>query len=300
MQKNKIFFHCSLLSALCTLFTGGALAATQYVNSAPKPVSPQGLIQNVQNYSSNPFWSPNSPYNQRMPQPVYVQGTDVDTGDCQRVVSALVASYCAQKNNCIDTKLDDARPTLTVQLASISGHNYVTPCAGFIDSEFNTYRDNNTIAAPRANGVTAFPAATQPVKTNTDSGIQIQNPYAPKAPDWATEMMERDQELKQLQSQNGAGNERVVKMDFPTTIADISFQERMENAAAGYEPYKDASAYQQLKLESEETYLQRMEQRRQMLAKWQEAAAETQTQITPDQKDQIIAKISQALKDAQK
>lgn len=300
MQKNKIFFHCSLFSVLCSLFSCGALAATQHVNSAPKPVSSYGLIQNVQNYSSNPFWSPNSPYNLRMPQPVYAQGTDVDTGDCQRVVSALVASYCATNNNCIDTRLNDARPTLIVQLASISGHNYVTPCAGFIDSEFKTYRDNNAIAAPRANSVTAFPTVTQPVKTSTDSGAKIKNPYSLKTPDWATEMQERDRELKQLQSQNGGHNEHVVKMDFPNTIADISFQERIKNAAAGYEPYKDKSAYQQLKLESEATHQQRMARRKQILTQWQEAAAETQTQITSEQKNQIIAKIAQALKDAQK
>ena len=74
----------------------------------------------------------------------------------------------------------------------------------------------------------------------------------------------------------------------------------MENATAGYEPFKDASAYQQLKLESEETYLERMRQRKEMLAQLQAAAAEAQTTITPEQKQQIIAKISEALKAAQK
>ena len=43
-----------------------------------------------------------------------------------------------------------------------------------------------------------------------------------------------------------------------------------------------------------------MARRKQILTQWQEAAAETQTQITSEQKNQIIAKIAQALKDAQK
>lgn len=289
-----------LTAAFCCMMTLGAGAATQYTNSAPKPLSPQGLIQNVQNYSSNPFWSPDSPYNQRMPQPVYVQGLDVSTGDCQRVVSALVASYCATNNNCLDIQLDDARPTLTVQLANISGHNYVTPCAGFIDSEFKTYRDNHITAAPQENRVVAFPTASQPVTTNDAPQIQMQNPYTITAPDWLIEMKEREQELKKFQSQNSNGSDKVSKADFPTTIADVSFIDRMENATAGYKPFKDASAYQQLKLESEETYLERMRQRKEMLAQLQAAATEAQTIITPEQKQQIIAKISEALKAAQK
>ena len=200
----------------------------------------------------------------------------------------------------IRTKLDDARPTLTVQLANISGHNYVTPCAGFIDSEFKTYRDNHITAAPQENRVVAFPTATQPVTTNDAPQIQMKNPYTITAPDWLIEMKKREQELKKFQSQNSNGSDKVSKADFPTTIADVSFIDRMENATAGYKPFKDASAYQQLKLESEETYLERMRQRKEMLAQLQAAAAEAQTTITPEQKQQIIAKISEALKAAQK
>ena len=42
-----------------------------YAAAAVSLFSDYGQIQNVQNYSSNPFWSPNAPYNQRFPQPVY-------------------------------------------------------------------------------------------------------------------------------------------------------------------------------------------------------------------------------------
>ena len=54
------------------------------------------------------------------------------------------------------------------------------------------------------------------------------------------------------------------KTGFPKTMNDVSFQKRMEYATAGYKPYQDAVEYQQINTESEETYLQRMEQRKQM------------------------------------
>lgn len=267
MKPSMIY---SLLSALCTLFVafGAADAATQ-------PFSKYGQIQNVQDYSSNPFWTPSSPYNQRMPQPIYVQGTDVDTGDCTRVVSALVASYCATRNNCIGVSLDDARPTLTVQLASIPNHNYVTACAGFLDSAFKTYKDNNANAAPRASGVaTPFPAASGvATDKNTNSNIKIENPYSDKLPsfngdNWGEQIMERTRELEDLQAQNGANDVALAKADFPTTTADLTMSERMANKAAGYEPFKDASAYKQLNIEDEETYLARQERRRAAYCDW--------------------------------
>ena len=263
MKPSMIY---SLLSALCTLFVafGAADAATQ-------PFSKYGQIQNVQDYSSNPFWTPSSPYNQHMPQPIYVQGTDVDTGDCTRVVSALVASYCATRNNCIGVSLDDARPTLTVQLASIPNHNYVTACAGFLDSEFKTYKDNNANAAPRASGVaTPFPAASGvATDQNTNSNIKIENPYSDKLPsfngdNWGEQIMERTRELEDLQAQNGANDVALAKADFPTTTADLTMSERMANKAAGYEPFKDASAYKQLNIED----LARQERRRAAYCDW--------------------------------
>lgn len=259
-----LFSSVMILSAM--LLTTGAECTT--FPTSDRPMSKHGLIQNVQNYSSNPFWTPDSPYNQRMPQPVYVQGVDVGTSDCQRVVSALVASYCASRNNCINDSLDDARPTLIIQLASIPSHNYATACAGFIDTEFQSYVATHSTAAP-TNKQVAFPGATAPNPVANESEFKIQNPYAPQLPTWngdpwMQEMLERKIELENLQSQNGAGNEKIVRADFPTTAADLSFSERMENAATGYAPYKDTSAYEQLNIESEETYLQRQQELKQM------------------------------------
>lgn len=258
-MKLHIFSTCF---ALCAMVVGGHANATTFPTTT-QPFSKYGQIQNVQNYSSNPFWNPNSPYNQRMPQPVYVQGADLNTGDCQRVVAALVASYCATRNNCMDESLSDAKPTLTVQLASLPNHNYVAACAGFIDSEFQSYISQRANAAPTGKAV-AFPSATTPNTAATENNFEIKNPYEMQLPTWngepwLQEMIERKQELQNLQSQNGAGTETIAKADFPATVADLSFTERMENAAAGYEPYRGKSAYQQLNIESEETYRQRQQ-----------------------------------------
>ena len=93
----------------------------------------------------------------------------------------------------------------------------------------------------------------------------MENPYAHQdgtwnGQEWQKEKKERSQELKDLQSQNGAGNERIAKSDFPTTFADLSFTERNEIKSTGYEPYKDSSAYKTIGVESEETYRNRLSQ----------------------------------------
>ena len=66
------------------------------------------------------------------------------------------------------------------------------------------------------------------------------------------------QELKDLQSANSTGDSVLVATAFPTTAADLSFTERMQNDAAGYAPYKDASAYRTITIESEEDYNNRV------------------------------------------
>ena len=99
-----------LLSVICGFYAFGATAAVSLF-------SDYGQIQNVQNYSSNPFWSPNAPYNQRLPQPVYATGADLNSEDCQKVVQSLVAAQCMARDNCKNTDLSDIRPTVMVQLS---------------------------------------------------------------------------------------------------------------------------------------------------------------------------------------
>lgn len=237
------------------IFAGFAAFLT--ASHASTPFSKYGVIQNVQNYSTNPFWDPSSPYNNtNMPQPVYATGPDVTTDECQRIVASLVTVQCMAQNNCVDTQLSDIRPAIMLQLSRMTGGNYATACGGYLDGIFNEYVNRYANAAPR--GVpTSFPTATVPNPNINGNQIEIKNPLAPQKPDWAIEMQERKQELQDLQSQNGSGSVGLYSADFPTTYADLSFSERMANAQQGYEPFKDTKAYTELKIESEQEYLTR-------------------------------------------
>ena len=92
--------------------------------------SKYGVIQNVQNYSTNPAYNPDSPYNNRLPSPVYAMGPQVGTDDCQQVVADLIAITCAGMNNCANAELSDVRPSVMVQLSRITTGNYATSCGG--------------------------------------------------------------------------------------------------------------------------------------------------------------------------
>lgn len=226
---------------------------------ADTPFSKYGMIQNVQNYSSNPFWNPNGPYNQRMPTVVYATGPDVETDECQNIVSYLVSVECATRNKCISTQLSDIKPSIILQLSQMSGGSYATACGGYIDSTFDAYVKQNAIAAPSAGA--AFPTTTGAPSATTESTFEIKNPFSPKLQEWQEEILDRKQELKDLQAANGVKQPQIVRTNqFPTTYADLSFSERMENAKTGYEPYKDARAYKEIKIESEKDYLKRQQE----------------------------------------
>jgi len=253
-----------IFSVLCAVALPGIVRAAPIAtgSTSVQPISQYGLIQNVQNYSSNPFWNPYGPYNQRMPQPVYVQGADLNTADCQRTVGTLIASYCVDNNNCVGMQLSDVRPVMMLQLARLPGHNYATSCAGFIDSEFADYVAQYSNAGP-SNSYVAFPTGTVANPTYNETEYEIENPYQIRDRTWNNEnwdkaKRERAQELENLQSMNGANDIKLARADFPTTAADLSFSERVELQSAGYEPFKEASPYQKpFKLESEDEYLQR-------------------------------------------
>ena len=181
-----------MFGALCTFCANGASLFSNY-----------GQIQNVQNYSTNPFWTPNSPYNQRLPQPVYVQGPDLNTEDCNRVVQSLVYVQCAARDNCRNTSLSDIRPVVMVELSNLPGNNYVSACAGYIDGIYESYVAQFKDKLP-THAVT-FPQATTPNPDLNNNAPQIQNPYQQQIPKWQQEINERTQELLELQEQN-AGN----------------------------------------------------------------------------------------------
>ena len=223
-------------------------------NATPSVFSNYGQIQNVQNYSTNPFWTPSSPYNQRLPQPVYVQGADLTADDCFKVVQSLVSVQCMARDNCKETSLSDIRPAIMVQLSNLPGANYVSACSGYIDGVYASYVSQFGNNAP--NRQVAFPTATvpNPNLNNNNTGPVIQNPYEIKTPKWQQEINERTQELKELQEQNSADSGQLSVTAFPETYADLSFTERMANATAGYEPFAGKSAFVVPKIQTTEEY----------------------------------------------
>ncbi|MCM1294971.1 MAG: hypothetical protein NC311_05470 [Muribaculaceae bacterium] len=238
----------SLFVFVFCAFIGGWSCASFAVDGI-NPFSSYGQIQNVQTYSSNPFWNPNGGYRQNMPVPVYVTGPDVSSGDCERTVNALITGICANNNNCHNMQLSDIRPTLMLQLSRLPGHNWATSCAGFIDTAFDNYiRSAEHTVVP-----TSFPGATAPNPAADGIEYKIPNPFAPKIPDWMREMKGREEELKQLQSLNGAGQTSLARAEFPATYEDLSLAERWANEANGYKPYEDKSSYLTLKLNDTET-----------------------------------------------
>lgn len=228
-------------------FAHSAIAA----QNAPSAFSTYGLIQPVNKYSSNPFWNMDSPYNQRMPVPVYATGADLNTGDCNRVVETLVATYCASHNYCTDSRISDVRPTVMVQLSQLPGHNFATSCGGYIDSVFEKYQKTYGNTSTGTVHYTTTPTVQQ---TNT---VQYQNPLQQKTNSYQMGVMERAAELERLQRATTASPE-LEPTDFPTTTADLSFTDRLANTTAGYEPYKDLNPYKTPQFESDEEFYERL------------------------------------------
>ena len=214
-------------------------------NAGTSLFSDYGQIQNVQNYSSNPFWTPNAPYNQRLPQPVYVQGADLNTDDCIRAVQSLISVQCMARNNCKNTALNEIRPEIMVQLSKLPGNNYVSACSGYIDSIFESYVAQYGNNAP--NRVTAFPSATTPNQNiNENTGLQLKNPYKQTTTKAQQAVNQRSAELQRLQQQNGAGSEHLSSTEFPKTFEDLSFAQRVAFKAEDYEQYKGSKTYAEL------------------------------------------------------
>lgn len=244
INKYLRFLLFSVIGAFC-IFSADA---------ASPVFSNYGQIQNVQHYSTNPFWTPNSPYNQKMPQPVYVQGADLNTEDCVKVVQSLVYVQCAARDNCKNTSLADIRPAIIVQLSNLPGNNYVSACSGYLDGVYESYVAQYGNNAPTRQ--VAFPTATTPNQNVYGPPVnnnipQIENPYKQVTPQWQQEINERSQELQQLQQQNSADSSTLSAVAFPTTYADLSFSARMANATEGYAPYAGKSAYRTIEIKSE-------------------------------------------------
>lgn len=244
MNKSYRFFTVSFV-ALC------ACAPVVAAQNAPTFMSKYGEIQSVNKYSSNPFWSPDSPYNQRFPTPIYATGPDVNTGDCNRIVQNLITEYCASRGDCANARTSDIRPHIMVSLSQLPGHNFATSCGGYIDTAFENYQ--KTYGNSSTGTVNIVPTQNKMAAPS----IQIKNPFKQTKSMAEIAMDARTAELENLQRQT-TPTAAVTPAAFPKTIDDLSFTDRMANTSAGYEPYKDLKAYKTPKFETEDEYYERM------------------------------------------
>ncbi len=244
MNKSYRFFTVSFV-ALC------ACAPVLAAQNAPTFMSKYGEIQSVNKYSSNPFWSPDSPYNQRFPTPIYASGPDVNTGDCNRIVQNLITEYCASRGNCANARISDIRPHIMVSLSQLPGHNFATSCGGYIDTVFENYK--KTYGNSSTGTVNIVPTQNKVAAPS----IQIENPFKQTKSVAEIAMDTRTAELENFQRQT-TPTATIAPAAFPKTIDDLSFTDRMANTSAGYEPYKDLKAYKTPKFETEDEYYERM------------------------------------------
>ncbi len=238
-MKSRIFIFGVFLAYF------GVMRLADAAQKAPSMFSTYGEIQPVQKYSSNPFWNKDSPYNQRMPTPIYATGADLNTGDCNRVVANLIASFCASNNNCANKKISDVRPQVMVQLSQLPGHNFATSCSGYIDSEFENYK--KTYGNVSQNNIIKPVVTTQ----QTQPVIKTDNLFKQQPGKYEQGVAERTAELKRLQNAN-TPTPTVSPQAFPKTIDDISFNDRMALASAGYEPYQNLKSYKVPNFEEED------------------------------------------------
>ncbi|MBO4480771.1 MAG: hypothetical protein J5742_04095 [Alphaproteobacteria bacterium] len=240
-MRTNIFLFAGFVAFFA--FMRGGLCAQK----APTAFSTYGQIKPVQKYSSNPFWTKDSPYNQRIPTPIYATGADLNTGDCNRVVSNLLLSYCTSID-CSDKRISDVRPVIMVQLSQLPGHNFATSCGGYIDAIFENYK--------KSYGNTS---AVNVVKTTQrQNDIQLDNLFAKPVSEYESGVAARTAELNKLQAKT-TKKPAVTKTEFPKTISDIGFTDRVANSTAGYAPYKDKKSYLVPDFEDEdETFFERL------------------------------------------
>lgn len=221
----------------------GVTACVTTLGAAPM-FSQYGQIQNVQNYSTNPLYTPNSSYRYNMPSPVYSTGPTVSTSDCQYTVTDLINNYCLGLNNCAGLDANDIRPSIMLQLSYMQNGNYSTACAGYIDDLFNKYISQH----PNTETV----SVTTQSDTASVSQPTIASPYQNNAPTWAQDMQKRQQELQNLRQPDDNMYPQGVLYSFPSSSADLSREEKVANLTHGYEPFKDARAYREMDIQRDE------------------------------------------------
>ena len=236
---------------LLTFCAVGALSASHAAQNN-NAFSQYGMIQNVQNYSSNPYWNPNSPYNLRMPSPVYATGPSVETSDCQAIVTSLIETQCKMRSdNCATVSVSDIRPAIILQLSRIPGGNYATSCAGYLDGALNEYKRTKSTTVPSTPPVLpthAIPDTASGTEYQFQMPMPINTTTAHNNMQWMHDQYERMAELQALEQQTATYGTDLMAAEMPKTLNDVSFTTRMQNAASGgkfggYETYADMPAY---------------------------------------------------------
>lgn len=191
--------------------------------------SPGSAIDNVQNYSSSPFYSMDGAYNQRFPTPVYLKGPSIGAAECQMVVDSAIWTQCSFRNNCQNLTANDIRPSVILELSTRTDANYADTCKGYIDSAFGKYRQQVSGAVVSTN----FPVATRPASYNQQQIIENSLSYWNQVPEYEYQEKMRQYQLENMQRQTG-GMAQLVPTQMPSTFADLSFTERMEALREGW------------------------------------------------------------------
>jgi len=198
-------------------------------------------IQNVQDYSSNPFWTPGGPYNQQViPTPIFVRGPQLGAAECQSAVASAIWTQCQFRNNCAGLRAEDIRHGVIMELSNRRDANYVGACAAFIEPMFEQFRQQ-TAGMVRQTG---FPAPTRP--------LNMSQPGPATAGAWSYHNQlpqhELDQEMRQRQMdtlrQQNEPRPQMFVAQMPMTFDDLSFVERMEITREGFQ-HAAVGQYQQ-------------------------------------------------------
>jgi hypothetical protein len=207
------------------LFLVGALVLAYGARAQPL-FGPQ--IQNVQDYSTSPFWHPGGPYNmQIVPTPIFVGGPQLNAAQCQVAVHSAIRTQCQFRNNCRGLRAEDIRPGVIAELASRPGANYVGACAGFINPVFDEFMRQNPAPA-------GFPAPTRPLAPTPQPVMAGAFGQYAQMPQHELDRLARQRQLEALQQQT-TPTPTLVAAQMPMTFDDLPFTERMALIHEGWQ-----------------------------------------------------------------
>lgn len=164
------------------------------------PFSNNGLINNkgVDNF----YYS-----NKIVPIVINLKATNVTDEECRLTVNGLIKEYC-NSIDCKDLDIKDISSYIMTELSKIDGKNYISSCLGFIDSEFQKYKQH-----------ISENFYTQQIQQNSFSIFKQDFP------------------------KNNDDKFVIKKTDMPSTFNDLSFIEQTEFKKQDYNKYKNLKTY---------------------------------------------------------